>query len=519
MPGNRSPRSLRLLLSAAGVFYAIFIARTGFRAAGLLRFTLLDDAMISMRYAHHLAVGMGLVWNAGETPIEGFTNPGWTLIMAGLHGLPIPSSYVPLGIMLLSAVLLLLNSVVGARLCEAIDPDARYAPLMAAALIAFNFPLVFWSLRGMEVGLIALLVDLAALLLVRSRRLRPTPILIPALLLAGAIVVRLDAAIQVAVVLGYTLVSKQDPRSRVWPAILIGAAAVAGVLIFQKVYFGDPLPNTFYLKMTGGAIGERVKHGVLAFITYAARDVLIVAIAAAVGLWHLRRLRSLETILLTGLFAVQCAYSIWIGGDYAEPEVAAANRFIAQGMPALFVLFSLASDGILSSIIHPKEDAAESKWPTPDVLSLGLASMVLLLVSGIPWLNWARFNAPLLQSDIRRVRAGLAIANNTSPEAVIAVHAAGQIPYYSDRRTIDMLGLNDPVIAHGLRSTSFYPGHDKWNYEHSIARLQPDLIADNWIRLAEYMKRRQDYRKLPNGMYLRVDSKLVDENGLLRAFP
>jgi len=125
----------------------------------------------------------------------------------------------------------------------------------------------------------------------------------------------------------------------------------------------------------------------------------------------------------------------------------------------------------------------------------------------------------LLKADIRRVRAGLAIAENTAPAATIAVHAAGQIPYYSGRRTIDLLGLNDPIIAKGPRSASFYPGHDKWNYEYSIGQLRPDLIADNWIRLGDYIKGQPEYRQLSNGMYVRVDTVLVDVDGLLNGYP
>jgi hypothetical protein len=144
---------------------------------------------------------------------------------------------------------------------------------------------------------------------------------------------------------------------------------------------------------------------------------------------------------------------------------------------------------------------------------------MLLVVSGTPWLRWAGDGPPLWRADVRRARAGFAIAAHTSPDATIAVHAAGQIPYYSERRTIDLLGLNDPVIAHSPRSTAFYPGHDKWNYDYSIGELQPDLIADNWIRLADYIKSHTDYRKLDNGMYIRVDTTLVDEAGLLRGYP
>jgi arabinofuranosyltransferase len=40
-----------------------------------------DDAMISMRYAHNLADGIGLVWNPGER-VEGYTNFLWTMYMA-----------------------------------------------------------------------------------------------------------------------------------------------------------------------------------------------------------------------------------------------------------------------------------------------------------------------------------------------------------------------------------------------------------------------------------------------------
>jgi len=143
----------------------------------------------------------------------------------------------------------------------------------------------------------------------------------------------------------------------------------------------------------------------------------------------------------------------------------------------------------------------------------------LLVVSGQPWISWGVDNAPLFKSDVRRVKDGLAIADSTSPATTIAVHAAGQIPYYSDRRTIDLLGLNDPVIAKGPVTGPFYPGHDKWNYDYSIRELKPDLIADNWIKLGDYMKGFSDYVQLENGMYVRKDTTLVNVNRLLQQSP
>ena len=78
-------RILAALLAVAACFYGVFIARSAFNVHGTLYFTLIDDAMISMRYAQHLAQGNGLVWNIGERPIQGFTSPAWMLLMTLPH--------------------------------------------------------------------------------------------------------------------------------------------------------------------------------------------------------------------------------------------------------------------------------------------------------------------------------------------------------------------------------------------------------------------------------------------------
>lgn len=52
--------------------------------------TVVDDAYISARYGEHLAAGYGLVYNAGEPPIEGYTNLVWTAGLAVVRGLGLP---------------------------------------------------------------------------------------------------------------------------------------------------------------------------------------------------------------------------------------------------------------------------------------------------------------------------------------------------------------------------------------------------------------------------------------------
>ena len=152
--------SLKILLLAAAVFYAVFIARTAFDIHGQKAFTLVDDAMISMRYARNLAEGHGLVWNVGQPPIEGFTNLGWTFVLALFHLIPFSPLHISLAVMILAAAILLANTFVIYRIVEALDSSAQFAPLIAATLTTFYFPLVFWSLRGLEVGALTLTISL-----------------------------------------------------------------------------------------------------------------------------------------------------------------------------------------------------------------------------------------------------------------------------------------------------------------------------------------------------------------------
>ncbi|MBM3124878.1 MAG: DUF2029 domain-containing protein [Chloroflexi bacterium] len=493
------------LLVISACLYLAFILGSSFLVEEERFFTLVDDAMISMRYGRNLANGNGLVWNAGEPPIQGFTNPGWTFVMAFVHVFPIEPSKVSLTIMLISLAILLGNILVTGSIAEYFNPGSNHAPALSMILTAFYFPLVFWSLRGMEVGLLVLLLN-GALLLTLSER---NPCLV-GLLLSLAVIVRLDACIGAVGIAVYSI-ARYRSRKALLPILGI-AVTIAAILLFQKNYFGDMLPTTYYQKVAGYTIWERMQRGILAFIEFNLRDTLFLFLFSVLGLIHYRQSRKPELLLLIGLFLAQCAYSISIGGDYAEPETNSANRFITLGMPPLLMLFSLMADRLLTDL----ENARSKKPPSTRILiptiAFGLAS--LMIVSGEPWLDYAINNAPLLKADIRRVKIGLHIAKHTSPEAMIAVHAAGQIPYYSQRRTIDLLGLNDPIVARGPAMGEFYPGHNKWNYEYSIGELKPDVIADNFAPFGDYIRANPEYQQLESDMYARFDSTLIDIEAL-----
>jgi hypothetical protein len=512
-------KTLKIILLIAGIFYLAFIAGTSFIVHDVRYFTLVDDAMISMRYGRNLAQGYGLVWNIGEPPVQGFTNLGWTLYMGFLHLFPFPASKISLAVMLTSMLILLGNIIVVSKISERLAPESKFAPMFAAIVTAFYFPLVFWSLRGMEVGALVLLIDFALLLATSFttehtevaetlkknssvRSLVDKQYLLIGLFLSLAIFIRVDAVIAAAVILAYLFF--KDKRRFIIPAVVVALTTIA-ILYFQQSYFGDFLPTTYYQKVTGYSLYDRVRHGLLVFNEFASRDVLMLFLFSLAGIFFYKQFTR-ETFLLLGIFLGQCAYSIYVGGDYAEPETNAANRFITQGMPALLILFGWMMSRVISDL--GKISALKINPAIP------LSLIVLVVISGEPWVMVAIDNAPLLKSDIRRVKLALHIAENTDADAVIAVHAAGQIPYYSNRKTIDLLGLNDPIVAKGSGRGEFYPGHNKWNYEYSIDQLLPDVIADNFEPLAGYMRGNKAYQFLDSDIYIRKDSLLVNVTGM-----
>ncbi|MBI2941588.1 MAG: hypothetical protein HYY04_14230 [Chloroflexi bacterium] len=81
-----------------------------------------------------------------------------------------------------------------------------------------------------------------------------------------------------------------------------------------------------------------------------------------------------------------------------------------------------------------------------------------------------------LSSQARRA-AGEWLRQNTPVDAVIAVDAAGQIPYYSQRQTIDMYGLNEVYLAHRRVSLGQgTPGHEKLDLTYVLGR-RPDYVV------------------------------------------
>ena len=165
-------------LAVALVTVGLVVLDRRFVVDGQTVWTLGDDAMISMRFAYQLAHGNGLVWNPGEY-VEGFTNPGWTLVMTAVHAVLPGRIMPPLAMLVLSAILLGVTAWATAKLLiEILGVPARLGAV-GAALISLSPPLLFWSVQGFEVAPMSATLAVAVLYGaqdIQDRRLRPLTI-------------------------------------------------------------------------------------------------------------------------------------------------------------------------------------------------------------------------------------------------------------------------------------------------------------------------------------------------------
>lgn len=477
------------LLLTAFIIYSFFILSTRFIANNIVFFTLVDDAMISMRYAKHLSMGAGLVWNLGDAPIQGFSNLGLVLIMSLAHLFSLYESQISFFIMLFNASVLITSLFVIKKIINLLTNGDLFTEIMGISLMVFYYPLIFWSLRGLEVGIISLLLNISLLKILELEiAWRRTSVIILTICSFLLILTRLDTLIFIIIIYLYLFIVfyPTKPKS-VLLSYSIFFLLSSLYLIFLMVYFGDLFPNTFYLKISGQNLGERILFGSNYFFQFSLPAIAPFVVIVFLSFTDLLKNKHKKfLLLLLVLFFSMVLYTIYIGGDYAEVEVGGTNRFITSSIGCLFVLFAISISLLTKKILH-------KILPHNGNLLLGKILFIIFFVSvfyssGLSWIDHFNGKIPLFNDDVNRVRMGLFIKGHTDRDAIIAVFAAGQIPYYTNLKTVDLLGKNDRIIANKSVEHLIKPGHNKRDYNYSILTYYPDVIVDEFYELDNWMR-------------------------------
>ena len=460
---SRRDLAFAVLVAAYALYLSAAVWRSSTVVDGERYFGLGDDAMISMRYARNLAEGHGLVWNGSEPPVEGFTNFLWVLVMAAAHALPLAASKTSGVVQALSVLLLVANLFVIRRLAEEIGAGAS-AAIGAAFLTALCHPLNAWSLEGSELALLVPVLGFAVAVAVRSvatERFSSAPYWI----LGAASLVRPDAAVvHLGLVAG--LIGVDRPRRATHLKYGIGLLILftAAQTAFRLVYYGDWLPNTYYLKMTGYPTVWRIAWGIRNLAGFVWHRNWILLALAAVGVYRFPK----RGAIVAAVVAAQFAYVAYI--------CPADNRFTTFVMPLVFVLAVVGVEALTTAAgawTNRPLMRRQAVWACAVVAALGIWTL--------PPRAFRFRGFPL--SVLERDRA---LDELTTADARIAVAAAGTL-YFLARPGVDVLGKNDHALARAQVHPSFrsfgdgfISGHMKWDYAYSIGTLAPDVVAEIW---------------------------------------
>jgi len=400
-----------------------------------------DDAFISFRYAENWANGLGWVFNAEEY-VEGFSNPLWTAlfgIVFLLDGDPVQWSllfgYGSIGLLVYSTHHLLSTLKV-----------SQVWMWAGTVLVALDPSMVLEAVQGLESVFYAGLIPLMISVSIRERASCKPHIksLILALILC---LTRPEAPLFVGLLyIGLWFNDKNWKRSFV-PLTGVGLF-LAGLTIGRLLYFGDPLPNTFYAKV-GGWAGSRgllycwlhVKH----------HPVLWIGLFASIRFVKEHNIRLLLLILLPYLF-----YIVYIGGDFKP-----TSRFL---LPAGGLMVALTMCSIQRLPSH------FGKLTILSMICLSGFGRLSLMPQANEWAEIRRSNL------LARKVVGDWLARYTPPNTILAMHSIGVVPFYAQRHTIDMWGLTDRTIAKTPASSfgAGMAGHEKTNPTYVFSN-NPDI--------------------------------------------
>ena len=436
-----------------------FIARSSFIVEGQRYFCLFDDAMISMRFADNWVQGNGLVWNPGER-IEGYTNFAWVAIMAACHLLDLSPSHTCLLVQIIGIGILWCCLIAVLKLCQA----CRLLPVTACAAVVMTgtfYNLVFFTVFGMETGLLTCLVTFALAASVKALR-RSRGHLAAMLWFAPAVLVRIDVVAILLFVFAFLWLCSKSGRHNLTLGFLITVSVLAAHFLWRHHYYGEWFPNTYYLKATGWPLLDRIGAGIRQS-GWTAIQFGLPCVFALMAFVYARA----RHFLLLGCFAAGVAYQVYVGGD-AWP----LNRFVIPASLGLFVLAAQGGHSTMSMLMNNKTGV----WGT--VVRYAIVILCVVSINAIHWdhcLLLARpQTTPGNHMNVKYVKAVDKIATR---DATVALVWAGTFPYYSQRSCVDILGKCDSYIANlpvipGLTRA----GHNKFDLAYSLNTYKPDII-------------------------------------------
>jgi arabinofuranosyltransferase len=416
-----------------------------------------DDAFISFRYADNLVRDNNFSWNANDVvKLEGYTNFLWTIIIAGCIKLGFDPVMCSMVVGILFGIGTLITTYKIGRL---VFRDSRYA-LLTVFLLGTNYTFSGYMTGGLETPLQTFLLTMICFFSFKAMEENESAILnflAIGFFSALAILTRLDTPLIIGLLILPMLYFRFQsiPNNKVqetflsllWMAVPV-LLIVFPWLFWKYQYYGDILPNSFYLKGKIFSM-EVIKNGVYYLFTFFSSYYLILFVVLLA--FQLRK-AILNKYILTMLIVLAgwLAYIVKVGGDFME------FRFLVPVLPILMTVVTWSISELESKVF---------KYAAILIICFGSISHQVLFYDFHGTDSIKKLNSMIYRKEYNWQGIGqklYTMFGDVRDKMVIATSAAGAIPYYSKLTTVDMFGVNDRWIAvHGDETKNFKPGHHR----------------------------------------------------------
>lgn len=437
------PKKIVIILLAAAALAVLVYFLADSYAFGV------DDSYIFFRYAQNLAAGDGFVFNAGESPGEGFTSWIWLLLLA-------LSNWIGINIITASKVLGLLFHLSGGwmlyltvRKTVAGDWPAKLSALLLTGFFLVNYRLLAHSVSGMETSLYILVVLVIIHMTTRAVSAPPDDNRwwLPISIATAVVFTVRPEGIALGGLSLLALAFRQRNhllRPAPWLHGSLGLALPVILFIIMKVIvFGYPLPHSFYHKIivAGSEYGESLRQMLLFIKSYW----WLMMAAAAVTAYTIIKKKpvkeksgSFPFSYYAFLFTVMVLLYLLF-----YPAMNYLHRFYMPYFPLLLLMTAPAVHLAAEKVYSLKSGVLQVVL----ILILFLAPL-LALNTGI---SSARFRVKswgiMVNPKVNRAKLGV-LMSKLPQDTVVANTEMGVIPYFSGLTCLDMAGLTDPHTAH-----------------------------------------------------------------------
>lgn len=314
--GTNYEINLSFLIKLFFIYYLILVFKTAWIS---------DDAYITFRVADNFVNGYGLRWNTEER-VQVFTN---TLFLFAF----IPFYFIFRDVYFVSLFLNILFAVATILLLKKIT-TSKEKFLVLIAGFCFSKAYIDFSTSGLENSLTFFLFALFLYVYYKFKDANKKGLYI-SLIFSGLFLNRPDAILIILPMILFMLF-----RGKLsYKFVFYGLTPLFVWEIFSIIYYGFPLPNTFYAKLnTGIRQSDLIKQGGLYFLNSLLIDPITLFVIFSALILNLISLLNKEKNIFSFIsigIILYLLYVLYIGGDFMS------GRFFACCIP--FSLFALSN--------------------------------------------------------------------------------------------------------------------------------------------------------------------------------